>query len=157
MAMSRREMRIHLFELLFRASYYSSEEMDEQVNLFMDTMELLKNYDFEEDDTTSKMPYSNEPLSAEEEQQISDKLNEILAKLPEIDAKIESASENWKLNRMNSVDLNILRLATYEILFDETIPERVSINEAVEIAKIYGGEQSYSFINGILGKLIKHE
>ena len=71
------------------------------------------------------------------------------------DRKIEELSSNWKLERMNKVDLNIIRLAAYEIIYDENIPERVSVNEAVEIAKIYGGEQSFSFVNGILGSLVR--
>lgn len=151
MSISRREMRIHLFEFLFRTTYYEKNEIDEQLGLYMDNMELLKNY---EDDDNIKIPYSNDPLTPDEEQQIADKAKLIIEKIPEIDTKIESLSENWKIGRMNQVDLNIIRLAAYEILFDETVPNRVALNEAIEIAKIYGGEQSYSFVNGILGKLV---
>jgi N utilization substance protein B len=70
-----------------------------------------------------------------------------------IDSTIESISENWALSRMPFVDKNILRLAVYEILHMEDIPDSVSINEAVEMAKLYGGEDSSKFVNGVLGRL----
>jgi N utilization substance protein B len=70
-----------------------------------------------------------------------------------IDETVESISENWVLSRMPIVDRNILRIAAYEILYAEDIPDSVSINEAVEMAKVYGGEDSSKFVNGILGRL----
>jgi len=70
-----------------------------------------------------------------------------------IDEVIESTSENWTLSRMPLVDRNILRIAVYELLFESEIPDSVSINEAVEMAKAYGGEDSSKFVNGILGKI----
>jgi transcription antitermination protein NusB len=70
-----------------------------------------------------------------------------------IDATIESISENWTLSRMPLVDRNILRIAVYEIMFEDDIPDSVSINEAVEMAKVYGGDDSSKFVNGILGRL----
>ena len=73
--------------------------------------------------------------------------------LPELDKQIEEVSVGWKLNRMSKVDLAILRLAAYELLLDENIPTGVAINEAVELAKKYGGDSSSSFVNGILAKL----
>lgn len=68
----------------------------------------------------------------------------------QIDAVIERFSSNWKINRMACVDRNILRIAIYEMLFCEDIPLKVSINEAIEIGKRYGTEDSGAFINGIL-------
>ncbi|MBX7147870.1 transcription antitermination factor NusB [bacterium] len=76
--------------------------------------------------------------------------------LKEIDGFIEGTSTNWKLSRMASVDRNILRIASYELLFLEDIPASVTINEAVEIAKKFGTEESSGFINGILDKIAKH-
>lgn len=70
-----------------------------------------------------------------------------------IDAEIERLSQNWTLSRMPLVDRNILRLAAYEIMFDPEIPASVTINEAVEMAKVYGGEDSSKFVNGILGRM----
>jgi N utilization substance protein B len=70
-----------------------------------------------------------------------------------IDATIEDISENWTLSRMPLVDRNILRLAVFEMLYLEDVPDSVSINEAVEMAKVYGGDDSSKFVNGILGRL----
>lgn len=76
------------------------------------------------------------------------------AHLERIDALIEEISENWTLSRMPVVDRNILRLAAWEMLYrDEDVPDSVAINEAVEMAKVYGGEDSSKFVNGILGRL----
>ncbi len=79
-----------------------------------------------------------------------------LANLETIDSTIQSAAENWKLDRMSSVDRNILRFAAYELLFDRTIPPAVTINEAIEIAKAFSTLESASFINGILDKILKN-
>lgn len=72
-----------------------------------------------------------------------------------IDASLEKLSAGWPLSRMANVDRNLLRLAGYEILFREDIPGRVTINEAIEIAKRYGSEESGKFINGILDKIVE--
>lgn len=77
--------------------------------------------------------------------------------LKEIDSVVESHSTNWKVSRMAGVDRNILRLAVYELLYLEGIPSSVTINEAVEIAKKYGTEESSSFINGILDHIAKEK
>ena len=71
----------------------------------------------------------------------------------EIDASLADISEHWAVSRMPLVDRNILRLAVYEILYVDDIPDSVSINEAVEMAKSYGGEDSSKFVNGVLGRL----
>lgn len=73
--------------------------------------------------------------------------------LEQIDAEIEGTSENWALIRMPFVDRNILRLAVYEIVFEPDVPDSVVINEAIEMAKLYGGEESSKFINGVLGRI----
>lgn len=72
-----------------------------------------------------------------------------------IDQLIEQYSKDWKLDRMAAVDRNLLRLAIYEILYMPDIPSAVSINEAVELAKIYGSDESAKFVNGILGNLVR--
>ena len=71
----------------------------------------------------------------------------------EIDAVIERYSENWKLNRMSCVDRNIMRVAVYELLCCQDIPHKVSINEAIDIGKKFGTEESGAFINGILDSI----
>jgi N utilization substance protein B len=71
-----------------------------------------------------------------------------------VDRLIEETSSNWTLSRMPLVDRNILRLAVWEMLYrDEDVPDSVAINEAVEMAKVYGGEDSSKFVNGVLGRL----
>jgi len=75
------------------------------------------------------------------------------AHLPEIDETLATVSENWTVSRMPLVDRNILRLATYEVLFETDVPASVAINEAVELAKVFGGEDSSKFVNGVLGKI----
>ena len=74
----------------------------------------------------------------------------IMEKIPEIDGKLNQAAAGWK----TKVELTILRLALYEMFYDDAIPEKVSINEAVELAKKFGGNDSPSFVNGILAKFV---
>lgn len=132
--MSRREIREHLFRMLFRRDFHPEEEMNEQVLLYLESLEDVH--------------------SEEEDAYLKERFENILEKLDEIDAILEEISSNWKLNRMGKVDLTILRLAIYEIKFDDSIPTKVAINEAVEIAKIFGGDSSGAFINGVLAKLV---
>ena len=72
----------------------------------------------------------------------------------EIDKTIASLAQDWTLSRMANVDRNVMRLATYEILFCPEIPGRVSLNEAIELAKRFGGEESAKFVNGILDRVV---
>ncbi|MDR1573833.1 MAG: transcription antitermination factor NusB [Clostridiales Family XIII bacterium] len=72
-----------------------------------------------------------------------------------LDLRIETGSENWKVSRMSKVDLSILRIAAAEIFYMDDIPDSVSANEAVELAKVYGEDESSRFVNGILGRLIR--
>lgn len=78
-------------------------------------------------------------------------------RLDELDATIGEVSENWSVSRMPLVDRNILRLATFEIEHSDDIPASVSINEAVELAKVYGGEDSSKFVNGVLGRIAEND
>lgn len=72
-----------------------------------------------------------------------------------IDRLVKSASDNWRLDRITYVDLNILRVGVYEMLFSEDVPPKVAIDEAIEIAKKYGSEDSREFINGVLDRVLK--
>lgn len=72
-----------------------------------------------------------------------------------IDARITEKSPNWSISRMSKIDLCIIRLATYELLFREDIPRNVTINEAIEIAKKFGSEESPAFVNGILDEIAR--
>ncbi len=95
---------------------------------------------------------SLEELTEEEQAVMKKKYDDILAHIEEIDQELNEYSQDGKTSRMNRVDLTALRLAFYEMKFDEEIPVGVAINEAVELAKLFGGEDSGSFVNGILGK-----
>lgn len=81
----------------------------------------------------------------------------VLNNIDTLDSKISPHLKDWQLDRIAEVDKNILRFAVYEILFFKKTPLRVCINEAVELAKKYGGEESYKFVNGILASLVEKE
>lgn len=132
--MTRREIRIYTFKLLFRSFFHSEEAMKEQEKLFFEDPEVQ--------------------LDVYDTNYIQNKVNDILAKVNEIDQAIDEKAVSWKVDRMNYVDLTIIRLAYYEIKYEEDIPMAVAINEAVELAKIYGGDESSSFVNGVLAKLL---
>ena len=68
---------------------------------------------------------------------------------------LANAASGWKLNRMGKAELAILRIAVYEMLYDQEVPEKVAINEAVELAKKYGSDMSSGFVNGVLAKVVK--
>ncbi len=142
--MKRSEVRETIFQLLYMKQFGNVEEMNEQVTLYL---QEIKDGQFD-------VPYSGKVTFAEEAY-IREKLEKIIEKLPEIDRYLGECSKGWKTSRMPKVDLSILRLAAYEVLYDEEIPTGVAINEAVEIAKKYGQDDSASFINGVLGKIAK--
>lgn len=129
--MTRRELRENTFKMLFRREFFDAGEMPEQMKLFEEETPELK----EED-----LCY------------LQNKCEDILVHLEEIDAAINEVSEGWKTSRMGKVDLALIRLAVYEIRYEEEIPFKVSVNEAVELAKKYGTDGSASFVNGILAK-----
>lgn len=129
--MSRRELREQIFKLLFRVEFNSLEDMPEQEALF-----------FEQEDAAQ----------GEDADYISDKYNKICQVLSEIDGLLNEKAEGWNTARMSKVDLTILRLAVYEIKYDDTVPVSVAINEAVELAKKFGQNASSGFVNGILAK-----
>jgi transcription antitermination protein NusB len=81
-------------------------------------------------------------------------VDETIAHMDEIDKTISSFAQDWAIKRMANVDRNVMRLATYEILFRPDIPGRVSLNEAIELAKRFGGEESAKFVNGILDRIV---
>lgn len=141
--MTRRQLRESIFKLLFRVEFVSREECMEQQEIQMEELTQLNQQ--EEDMLPAATP--------EEEQQIREKLDAIFTHLSDIDQIIAEHSEGWNLNRIGKAELSILRLAVFEMQFDDTIPEKVAINEAVELSKIYCPEDAKGFINAVLGKL----
>lgn len=130
--MTRHEVREHIFRLLFLVEFHEKEELQEQVELYLAELEEASEID---------------------QAYMKDKFERIREKIPEIDAVINEKAEGWKTARMGKAELTILRLAVYEMKYDDDIPTRVAINEAVELGKTFGGDESPAFINGILAKL----
>jgi len=132
--MGRHEQREQLFKLLFRVEFNSIEEMPEQIQLF-----------FQDDEIE---------MSQKVADAIRDRFDQVVGKLSEIDKLLDEKAEGWDTKRMGKVELTVLRLGVYEILFDDEIPNSVAINEAVEIAKQYGQTTSGGFVNAVLAKFI---
>ena len=138
--MSRRELREHIFKFLFRIEFNDREEMPEQEQFFFEMLKMEA-----QEERTPK-------VKDEDAAYISTKSNKIIEKLDELDEMINKQAKGWTTQRMGKVDLTILRLAVYEIVFDEDVPTGVAINEAVELAKRFGQEESSGFVNGVLAK-----
>ena len=130
--MRRREMREHIFKLLFMTEFNTQQEMPEQLSLYFE---------------------NQEELALEDQDTMKEKYHHVLEHLGEIDKLLNENSKGWKTRRMSRVDLTTLRLAVYEMKYDEDVPVGVAINEAVELAKRFGGVTSGSFVNGVLGKI----
>ena len=133
--MTRREFREHTAKLIFIFDFYSEVEWKEQFEFYADYSEI------KEEDRNSLW----QRVMAFEE------------KKTEVDSLIDGASKKWRISRLSKTDLMLLRVAVYEIKFDSEIPDKVSINEAVELAKIYGGDESPAFVNGVLAKFMSGE
>lgn len=130
--MTRRELREQVFRMLFGVEFHDMEEMPQQMAVYEENEQVW---------------------DAEDGAYISGKCEDILAHLAKIDAAINEAAEGWKTGRMGKVDLTLIRLAVYEMKYEDSVPVGVAINEAVELAKKYGTDESPSFVNGILAKL----
>jgi N utilization substance protein B len=89
----------------------------------------------------------------ENKEYIVQTVEDVLRQLPEIDKKISKYAPSWPLEQMTLIDRNILRIGVFELWFNKSIPHKVAINEAIELAKNYGGQSSGKFVNGILGAM----
>jgi len=118
--MTRREIRETIFKLMYMNGFFEESDFEKQAELYLDSEENR--------------------YTPPDKEYIQSKLSEIIEKIPEEDELIDKASEGWKVSRINRVDLCILRLAVYEMLYDDDIPYRVAINEAIELAKTFGGD-----------------
>ncbi len=121
------------------------------------TLKFLYQFEFNEGDFDEQMTAFEERLSCQDEvtQFMEDLVGKVLLHKDEIDELLKKYSEHWTLDRMTVIDRNILRLGVCELIYSRTIPPKVAINEAVEIAKKYGSEESPDFINGILDRIFK--
>ncbi len=130
--MTRREIRETIFKMVFRVEFHTEEEIPEQLRLFMDALDQA---------------------SEKDRAYIEHKVEDLLAHLTEIDAIIDASATNWKTSRMAKVELTLIRLAVYEMKYEEGVPTGVAINEAVELAKAYGEDNSPAFVNGVLARI----
>ena len=133
--MTRREFREHTAILTFIFEFYPEAEWIEQFKFYADYAKIKE----------------------EDRESLRQRVFSIEGKKAEIDSLIDGASKKWRISRLSKTDLMLLRVAVYEIRFDDEIPNKVSINEAVELAKIYGGDESPAFVNGVLAKFMTKE
>ncbi|MDD7113258.1 MAG: transcription antitermination factor NusB [Lachnospiraceae bacterium] len=130
--MSRRKLRESIFLLVFRIEFNTREELQEQMDMYLD---------------------SKPDMDKEDICYIRNKVTDILDHLTELDETILKICKGWRLERLGKAELAILRLAVYEMIDDKDIPTSVAINEAVELTKIYCSEEAPRFVNGVLAKL----
>lgn len=132
--MLRSQVREEVFKILFRLPFTDKTDMAEQIDFSMEELEGK----------------SEENLTY-----IRNKVNAVLEQIDIIDARISACCEGWNLNRIGKSEIAIMRIAVYEILFEEDVPNRVAINEAVELSKLYCDEDAKGFVNAVLGKVEK--
>lgn len=135
--MKRREAREAVLCMLFDYSFHSEEKPEELLELYLENY-----YDEKEKCISSEI---------REDKYFSKTYFGVVSNIEEIDEIIEKCAEKWSKNRISRISVSILRIAIYEILFCDDIPLQVSINEAVELAKRFDSDDSYTFVNGVLG------
>ena len=135
--MNRRSLREQVFKLLFRAEFNTPEEMPEQEKFFFESGDFV--------------------ATPEDQAKISEKCTKILALIPELDQEISEKLEGWKIGRLGKVELAILRLALYEIRYDDDPIPEISDDEVLlrVLSKKFGQDNSGQFINGILAKFAR--
>jgi N utilization substance protein B len=129
----RTELREHIFKMVFGIEFNGKEDMPEQLELYFEQLGEVSEKDLN---------------------YIQEKAKKVAEKAEEIDALLNEHTKGWKTVRMNKADLTILRLAVYEIKWDEDVPAGVAIDEAVELAKKYSSDEGPAFVNAVLAKLV---
>ncbi|MBO1871879.1 transcription antitermination factor NusB [Lachnoanaerobaculum sp. Marseille-Q4761] len=142
--MTRHLLREHCFKILFGLDFYADEEIKVQTDNYFESPSL----EDEDDELIHDANFSDVDI-----EYIKSKAMLVMDNKSEIDKIISELSQGWKLERIGRVERNILRLAIAEMKYDDDIPVSVAINEAVELAKAYGRDESYSFVNAILSKV----
>lgn len=172
--MTYREIRDHKFKILFMHTI-TNKNIDECINMYFEYFP----YEEEGEDenaytsnslTTTKFTNSINHLNSSENESdkiyisisdednirdIKNKMGDLISKLNEIDDLLKKTIKNWEISRIAKPELTILRLAIYEMYYDNTIDLKVAINEAVELAKVYGDNEADKFINGVLATIYK--
>lgn len=149
--MKRTTLREHVFRILFRYEFYDTDEFAEQEKLY------FEQYPEWTGDDRNDLVENDRAIGDLDRAEIESRVNDIAAHLGEIDDKISGACRGWKLSRLGKAELSILRLAVYEMLYDNDIDTAVAINEAVELSKKYCDEKSRGFVNGVLAGLQNNE
>ena len=139
--MTRSEFRENVFRVLFRYDFFDRDEFRAQAELYMEE------YPQKEEDS-ERWP----KLKAEDCEAILARAEEIMNRINEVDIEIASKMVGWTIDRVGKAELTILRIALYEMLYDDSIDKAVSIDEAVNLAKKYGDEKAPAFVNGVLAK-----
>lgn len=134
--MKRHEIREHIFRILFSFGFHDGENLRDLVLRYLDET-------------------CEEKVQDQERAEILKKTLGAADRFSELDKKIDSVSEGWRVGRMGKAELTILRLALYEMLYDDEVPVKVAINEAVDLAKEFCSDETPAFINGVLAKLVK--
>lgn len=132
-AVNRRLQREHIFKLIFSYEFDVKEDFIEHMNYYLE--------DIETDDQES-LKY------------IKEKSLKIVDIIDDIDIRINEKTKDWTTERIGKVEVAIIRLAVYEVFYDDEVPNSVAINEAIEIAKKYGGDSAPSFVNGVLANIV---
>ena len=132
--MTRKETRENLYIMLFRLDFHDGDDLKEQAEMYLEDLE-------------------NAPAKIKKE--LSEKFNKVIEHLDEIDSLIEEKAKGWTVNRIAKAELTVLRLGIFEILYVDDVPNKVAINEAVELAKAYGGDKGAGFVNGILASVLR--
>lgn len=123
------------------------------------TFKVIFSFDFQNEDEQLETLITNlkkevNDLTNEDEEYIKEIIKGVISKKDELDEKIKKYLKGWTMDRISRTDLAILRLSAYEILYREDIPYKVSVNEAIELAKLFSEETSPSFVNGVLAGII---
>ncbi len=144
---TRRQTRECAMQLIYEMEV-QKDFSDEMQSSFLALLQQLRDYDDQRDwDKDASYPI--------EKSYFSKVMEAVTSNLPEIDELITSSMDNWKIDRISKVDLAVLRLSAAEIKYLDEIPDSVSINEAIELAKKFGSEDSGKFVNGVLGRVAK--
>ncbi len=132
--MNRSKLREQVFLLLFQIDFFPKDDMNGQVDIYIDELA--------------------DSMSPQQQLLIASRFKNISARIEEIDRLINEKTSGWTTDRMGKVELTVLRLSVFEIMYDDNVPSAVAINEAVELSKKYGQEESASFVNGVLAHFV---
>ena len=132
--MTRREIRENLYAMLFQINFHDEDELQEQIGMYIEDIEKA---------------------SEKNKAELKKKFADICDNIEEIDSVIESKAKGWTIDRIAKAELTVLRLAIFEIIYDTEVPNKVAINEAVELAKKYCADKASGFVNGILASFFK--